>query len=206
MSEVELDQQLIINIGESLEPHFSLIENSLLSTSENQFECTLKEINEEGFQQKLDDHFKNNLNKGGIYFFRIIASDSLNTNQFVSAWNTTREKIEGKRPKANADHKGQCIDEAAQESGRYALYVGSSLKVGSRVKEHFRDCKTAKSTTSLRLRCVPNKCLKNIIKITVNYITFDGLHDSNNKEVAIHNLCRYFESKLRQKYQALIGE
>jgi actin-like ATPase involved in cell morphogenesis len=48
--------------------------------------------------------------------------------------------------------------------------------------------------------------LKNIVKITVNYITFDGLHDSNSKEVAIHNLCRYFESKLRQKYQALIGE
>ncbi|MCK9335178.1 MAG: hypothetical protein M0Q99_07700 [Candidatus Cloacimonetes bacterium] len=206
MCEIKLDQQFVVNIGKSLEPYFSLVENRLLSTSQNQFECSIKEIAKKSFQQKLDDHFKGELNKGGIYLFHIITSDSIDTNQFVSAWNATREKIEGKRPKANINRKGQRTDESAQQPGKYALYVGSSLKVGSRIKEHFRDCKTAKSTTSLRLRCFPSKCLKNIVKITVNYITFDGLHDSNSKEVAIHNLCRYFESKLRQKYQALIGE
>lgn len=200
-SKFTLDQQLMINIGESIEPCFALIENNLISATENQFECSIKEINKEGFKNKLDSHFKDYLNKGGIYFFRIIISDSFDTNQFVLDWNISRDTIVGKRPKANVNCTGQCIDETEQQSCEYALYAGSSLKVGSRIKEHFRDCTTSKSTTSLRLRCFPNKYLNNIIRIKVNYICFEGLSDNKKKEVAIHNLCRYFESKMRQKYQ-----
>ena len=42
MCEIKLDQQFVVNIGKSLEPYFSLVENRLLSTSQNQFECSIK--------------------------------------------------------------------------------------------------------------------------------------------------------------------
>jgi len=212
MSKIMSDPRLIIDIGKRLEHYFLEIESFLLSTSNNPFKCSIQDIKGKGLEQKLNKHFKENSKKysnknssdGGIYFFHIETSDDFDAKQFISAWNKSKKKIKGNRPKANINFTGKCIDKTEQTKG-YVLYVGSSLKIGSRIKEHFRNCKIAGSTWSLRLRCNPDECLKNIDEITVNYITFEGLHDGDKKAQPIHNLCRYFEAKLRQKHQALIG-
>ncbi|MCB5229814.1 MAG: hypothetical protein LHW44_07125 [Candidatus Cloacimonetes bacterium] len=201
-----LDSQLLKKIERLIYPCFSLIESSLLNNTKNQFSCFVSELSGNDFKAKMDSHFAGSLSQGGIYLFRIKTSESFNVTDFKADWDNSKHSIVGKRPKSNTNHNGQCIDHEQTPSNEYFLYVGSSLKVGSRIKEHFRGCVTAKSTTSLRLRCSSCKYLKDVTEIKVNYIFFDGLRDANNKEMPIHNLCRYFESKMRHKYQTLIGE
>lgn len=201
-----LDSKLLVKIGRLIDPCFTLIEADLVNNTMNQFTCSVSDLSKEDFKEKMDRHFAGCLTHGGLYIFRVTTSEYFNVTDFKTDWDNSRSSIVGKKPKSNATHCGQCIIHEQTTSNEYILYVGSSLNIGSRIKEHFLDCDTSKSTYCLRLRCSTEECLKHIFAIRVNYITFEGLSDNNDRETALQNLCRYFEKKMNQKYQALIGE
>lgn len=201
---IALDARLLRKVGKAIELCFDLIESYLLNNTDNQFSCSVTDLSKNTFVAELNKQLEKCLNKGGIYFIRITTSENFKPTQFKTEWDGSRSS-NLKKPKANPIHNGQFNINTDATANEYVLYVGSSLVIGSRIKEHFWSCDKAKSTYSLRLNCNPNECLKQVLTIKVNYICFDGLSDENNKEAALHNLCRYYESKMRKKYQALIG-
>lgn len=200
------DSDLLVTIGGKIDSCFPLIEKELLNNTTNQFTCSVSDLSQKDFKKKLGNHFAACLRNCGLYVFSITTSTDFKVTCFKKKWDNSIRPESGKRPKSNAIHTGQRNNSGQPASNEYVLYVGSSLKIGSRIKEHFWDCDTSTSTYSLRLRCSPNKCLQYVDEIKVNYVSFEGLSDEKNRETALHNLCRYFEKKMNQKYQALIGE
>ena len=201
-----LDTKLLGEIGKAIEPCFELIENDLVNNKTNQFTLLVTDLSKKTIVAKMNKRFEKCLNQGGIYFVKIATSKSFDATQFKTDWNNSRSLNLGKRPIAITNHDGKCTILADRHTDECVLYVGSSLKVGSRIKEHFRNSKISKSTTSLRLRWNPKKYLANVSSIIVSWVFFEGLSDNDKKEDALHNLCRYFESKMRKKHKALIGE
>ena len=201
-----LNAKLLKEISETIEPCFKLIENDLKNNTVNQFTCSVTDLSKKNFEATLNKRFIKCLNQGGIYFIRIATTDSFDASQLKTEWSQSRSLKLGKRPEAVTNHDGKCTIIVDQHTDECVLYVGSSLKIGSRIKAHFRNSKISPSTSSLRLRWNPNKYLINVNSIIINWVSFEGLSNNDKKEEALHNLCRYFESKLGQKYKALIGE
>lgn len=205
MCEFNLDQQLIINIGKSLEPCFEMIENALLTGSYGKFDCQACALIDGTYKAELKKHFTGTMkNLGGLYFFIIETKKGFEKDRFLTNWKNREKGISATHP-INTKHSGKCKENGKLSLNEFALYVGTALNVSKRIKEHFRNGSDVPKTSSLRLACNPSKSMENIELIRVTYICFDGLSDKK-KETSLHNLSRYFESKMRHKFQTLIGE
>lgn len=204
ISKLKLDRPLIINIGVSIEPCFEMIENALLTGRYGKFDCQACALIDGTYKAELNKHFTGTLNVSGLYLFRIESKKSFEKDRFLTNWKN-REKDISATPPINNQHTGKCEGDGKLRKNEFALYVGTALSVGKRIKEHFRNGTEVPNTSSMRLACNPSKSMENIGMIRVTYICFDGLSDKK-KETSLHNLSRYFESKMRHKYQTLIGE
>ncbi|MDD3606016.1 MAG: hypothetical protein PHE75_02545 [Candidatus Cloacimonas acidaminovorans] len=176
-SKCNLDQQLMINIGKSIEPCFELIENALFAGNYGKFDCQPSTPIDGTYKNELKKHFTGTMkNMSGLYFFRIKTKKVFEKNRFLINWKNREKDITATSP-INTQHSGKCKDDGKLQHNEFALYVGTVLTVSKIIKEHFRNGSEVPKISSMMIACNQSKSLENIETIRVTYVCFDWLSE-----------------------------